>query len=114
MVVSYVLVYAVLSLLGRYAPMAEGSFSHYTVSSLWVPYGIIDSHMSADALLAKHGDMWQRPRLARFYMVFFYPLWTIDNQFFHKCHDVYISGDPGADGRWTYTTNTASVLANHR
>jgi hypothetical protein len=72
-----------------------------------MPYGTIDSGVTFDG--DGDGGKW------KFRLLLFYsPLWEFDNRYIHKQHDIYIAGYPGADGKWTYTTNTASILASHR
>jgi hypothetical protein len=101
----YVLIYVILSLFGRYGPMLEGSTTHMFVYPYWMPYGTIDSPMTC----VGNSDKWKMRLL-----LFYFPLWEFDNRHIHKQHDIYIAGYPGADGRWNFTTNTASILASQK
>ena len=85
--------------------MPEGSTTHDYIYPCWMPCGTIDSGVT----LGSHGDKW------KFKLFLFYrPLWEFDNRYIHKQHDIYIAGFPRADGRWDYTTNTASILAKQK
>jgi hypothetical protein len=108
----YVLVYVILSFTGRYGPVSDASLAHLNVSSYWMPYGTYDPHVPVDDWTAAEpggGNKWRMKLL-----LFYWPLCEFDNRYFHNRHDIYITGCPGADQRWTYTTNTASILVSHR
>ncbi len=107
----YVLIYVILSLLGRYGPMNDSSLTHVYIFSFWMPYGTFDPRVLADNWRAAEpgGSKW-RTKL----FLFYWPLVDLDNSYFHNHHEIYITGYPGVDEKWTYTTNMASILASHR
>jgi len=105
--VLYILIYLLLSLCGQYRPMSASGVSRWEVFATWAPLGFYDSHPPAGPLEAKLGGAW-RDSMIRVY----YRLWTADNHYVHKRHDVYMAGFLGDDGQWTYTTNHALPIDN--
>lgn len=93
----YVAVYLVLSVFGRYGRMAEGSTSHWTKSSFWIPLGFYDASPPAGSSNSK----WQE-----FLTKAFSPLYLVDLLYFHDRREVYEAATRNFDGSWTIRTNT--------
>jgi hypothetical protein len=104
----YVLIYMVLSLFGRYGPMVDSSTTHLYV----FPYWTFDPHVPISKLQRVGPGGGEKWKIKLF--LFYWPLIEFDNDHFHNYHDTYITGYPGSDRQWTYTTNTASILANQK
>jgi hypothetical protein len=115
----YVAVYLGLSVFGRYGRMAEGSTTHWTESSRWIPLGFYDAFPPAVSSNSK----WQE-----LLMKAFSPLYLFDLLCFLDRRDVYgaatrnfdgswtirtNTGVRGGDGKWIYTTNTEPPAINN-
>jgi hypothetical protein len=104
----YVLIYLLLSACGRYRPMSEADLTSWELFATWAPLGFYDAHPPAGSIDAKQrGGAWKWS-VIRIY----YRLWEADIHYVHKRQDVYMTSFLGEDGKWTYTTNNASPIAN--
>jgi hypothetical protein len=106
LVISYILVYLLLSMCGRYRSEFEGGLGHWEEFSVWAPFGFYDPNHSPPGSAAAEREMiigtWRGSMV-----LFFCPLWIADTHYVHKSKYLRFIHETKIDGKTVVTTNNA-------